>query len=199
MTAWEADLRLPFLAFFEAQSVQPVILPQYYSLSLFINHGADACTAMRYNEYHWLLQHGVKAGDVTVFPLCDYGVPLPEDGIYTLAATYAKDPAMCRAFARASLEGWKYAKEHPDEALDAVMQRVSDAKLPTNRPHMRWMLDEILASTFPGDNGGWIFGKLSPNAYKQVCAMLKKFGAVKSAPDYESFVKQTEGKANVEP
>jgi NitT/TauT family transport system substrate-binding protein len=47
ITVWEHDLRLPYLAFFEVQNIDGQILPQYYSLSLFMNHGADACSAMR--------------------------------------------------------------------------------------------------------------------------------------------------------
>ena len=198
VTIWEQDFRMPFQTFFEVQKVDPIILPQYYSLSLFMNHGVDACSAMRYNEYHWLLQHGIKEEDLTIFPLSEYGVPLPEDGIYALESTWAADPETCRAFARASLAGWKYAKAHPNEALDAVMQRVEEAQLPTNRPHMRWMLNEILASTFPEGSGGWIFGELSPNAYRQACGMLKRRGAINNSPEYSIFVKPTES-ADVEP
>jgi NitT/TauT family transport system substrate-binding protein len=195
---WEQDFRLPYLAFFEVQKIDAQVLPEYYSLSLFMNHGADACSATRYNEYHWLLQHGVKESDIVVFPLWNYGVPLPEDGIYALESTWAKDPAMCRAFARASLKGWEYAKENPDEALDAVMDRVESVQLPTNRPHMRWMLNEMLASIFPGDNGGWTFGKLSEKSYRQTCLMLKRHDAIQDWPQYASFVKETEA-AHVEP
>jgi NitT/TauT family transport system substrate-binding protein len=198
ITIWEQDFRLPYMAFLDAQDIKPEIIPQYYSLSLFLNHGADACSAMRYNEYHWLLQHGVNPDDLTVFNLCDNGVPLPEDGIYTLDSTYEKDPAMCRAFAKASIAGWVYARQHPDEALEAVMRRVDEASLPTNRAHMQWMLKEMLDSIFPCDSSGWILGKLSPNSYRQVTTMLKRFGAIVSAPDYESFVKQEE-KNHVEP
>lgn len=190
ITVWERDFRLPYTAFFDANKIHPRIIPQYYGLSLFINHGSDACSAMTYNEYHWLLQHGVNPNDLTVFKLCDYGVPLPEDGIYTLDSIYEKSPEMCKAFARASLKGWKYAKAHPDEALDAIMSRVEEANLPTNRPHMQWMLSEILDSIFPGDSGGWVFGRLSGNSYRQVVTMLKRYNAILSAPDYNEFVEQ---------
>lgn len=198
ITVWERDFRLPYEAFFEAQNLKLDVLPQYYSLSLFLNHGVDACSAMRYNEYHWLLQHGVREEDITVFPLWNNGVPLPEDGIYTLASTWENDPDMCRAFTRASLKGWEYAKENPDEALDAVMERVESVQLATNRPHMRWMLNEILDSIFPGDNGGWVFGKLSEKAYRQACGMLKRREAIEKVPPYTTFVKGQED-AHVEP
>ena len=189
VTVWEGDFRLLYTAFFESQGVRPQVLPQYYSLSLFINHGADACTAMSYNEFHWLLQHGVNPDDVIVFPLAQYGIPMPEDGIYALESTVKTDPQMCRAFAKATMEGWKYAKEHPDEAMDAVMTRVGEAKLPTNGPHMSWMLMQILDSAFPSASDKWVFGKLSEDTFNQASALLKRYGAIKNAPDYATFVK----------
>ncbi|HNX04030.1 MAG TPA: ABC transporter substrate-binding protein [Opitutales bacterium] len=188
-TIWPGDFRPPYEAFLEAQDVRPEVLPQYYTLSLFLHHGVDACSAMRYNEYHWLLQHGVREEDLVVFPLCDFGVPLPEDGIYTLESTWESDPALCRAFAKASLKGWEYARDHREEALDAVMRRVTEANLPTNRPHMSWMLNEILASTFPAENAGWRFGRLSPEAFQASCNMLLRHDAIKTAPDYTNFAK----------
>ncbi len=197
VTIWETDFRTQYTAFFDSQGIHPEVLPQYYTLSLFLRHGADACSAMRYNEYHWLLQHGVREEDLTVFPLGDYGVPVPEDGIYALESTWKADPALCSAFARASLKGWEYARAHPDEALAATMTRVEEANLPTNRPHMRWMLEEILNSSFPDANGGWTFGSLSRASYEASCAMLLKYGVIAAAPKYETFVTKAES-GNVE-
>jgi NitT/TauT family transport system substrate-binding protein len=124
-----------------------------------------------------------------VFPLAQYGIQMPEDGVYALESTVKADPQMCRAFAKATLEGWKYAKEHPDEAMDAVMARVGESKLPTNEPHMSWMLSQILESTFPDASGKWTFGRLSEDTYNQASALLKRYGAIKTAPDYATFVK----------
>jgi len=192
LTSWEEDFRLPFQMFLDARNIQVEILPQYYTLSLFINHGSDACSAMHYNEYHWLLQHGVNPDDLTVFPLWQYGVDLPEDGIYTTEAMLAKNPEICRAFVRASLEGWKYAKAHPEEALDTVMARVEKSQLPMNKPHMHWMLNEILTSIFPDENSLWTFGRLSQQSYLNACNLLKKEGAIHNTPEFTSFIKDEE-------
>ena len=153
---------------------------------------------MRYNEHHWLFQHGVKPDDIVVFPLWEYGVSMPEDGIYTSEDYWNGHPEICRAFARASLKGWQYARNHRDEALDSVMERVRDAQLPMNRPHMQWMLDCILSSIFPEDSDGWEFGKLSENAYRHACMALKSRGKLSATPSYSSFVKNG-GTDDVEP
>ncbi len=188
VTVWESDFRLPYLAFFDAQNARPEVLPQYYTLSLFLHKGADACSAMRYNEYHLLMQYGVQPGDLTVFNLWENGVVLPEDGVYALEKTWRERPEVCRGFARATLAGWRYAHDHPEEALDAVMRQIDATKVPTNRPHMGWMLREILLSIFPGPGDSWTPGRLSERAYSDSVALLERHGSLQGAPGYQDFV-----------
>jgi len=189
VTVWEQDFLLPYKAFFDRHDVHPKLLPQYYTLSLFVNHSSDACAAMSYNEHHWLLQHGVKPEDITVFPLWQYGVALPEDGIYTTSEYQQEHPEICAAVARATMEGWRYARENVDETLDCVMERVEQAQLPTNRPHMRWMLTHILDSIFPAKDDTWSEGNLTKETFSQVCDLLLKSGWIHVAPEFDDFVK----------
>ena len=187
VTVWEQDFRAPYLAFFNAYNVRPHILPQYYTLSLFLHGGADGCSAMWYNEYHTLLLSGMVPEDLTVFKLWEHGVQLPEDGLYGLEATWRERPEMCRAFVAASLEGWQYARDHRDETLDVVMDHVRRDHLPTNRAHMAWMLDQILASIFPGPDDAWTFGRLSQEAYEEATQLLLRSGSVEAVPPFDAF------------
>ena len=77
-----------------------------------------------------IAEHGVQ--------LLVLGYPRNMDG------TEGPRAEKCAAFVKASLEGWRYARAHPEETLDVVMRYVEQDNLPTNRPHMRWMLGEIL-------------------------------------------------------
>ncbi len=185
---WEGDLRLPYRAFFAAQGVQPEILPQYYSLSLFLHRGVDACAVMRYNEYDRLLQNGVRDEDIVVFDLWRFGMVLPEDGLYASEALWRAEPARCRAFARASLEGWRYAQAHPEETLDVVMRYIEADHLPTNRPHMRWMLTEILRSAFPTEQDSWQFGVLDSDDFQLTAAQIALGDPAFVSPDFATMV-----------
>lgn len=189
LTVWVEDFRAPYLALFASKGVNPVILPQYYTLSLFLHRGAMACSVMRYNEYHTLLQSGIQDKDVRIFSLHELGVRLPEDGIYCLDDTWKKRPETCSKFVRASLKGWTYARDHEEETLNEVMKYVRKENLPTNRMHMKWMLHEMLASIFPAKNDDWIFGRLSRNTYDGVREMLIRHGGLKTAPPFEDFIK----------
>jgi len=75
ITLWDG-FRPPYEAFFRRYGIDPVIIPQYYSFSLFLHRGADACCAMRYNEYHSLIQHGLRDEELTVFDFHELGVDL---------------------------------------------------------------------------------------------------------------------------
>jgi NitT/TauT family transport system substrate-binding protein len=188
VTVWPGSLRTPYLALFATQGIRPVILPQYTTVSLFLDRGADACAGMRYNEYHTLLQSGILEAQVRVFPLRDYGINLPEDGLYCLAETWQRRAPTCRAFTLASLEGWRYARDHEDETLDVVMEYVVRDNLPTNRAHMRWMLKVMIAAVFPGPGDDWAMGQLSRPAYSQTVEMLTQYATLRDAPRYEDLV-----------
>lgn len=189
VAVWENDFRTPYLAAFAAAGVKPTLLPQYNTFALFLHHGVDAFSGMRYNEYHTLLRSGVTEDQIQVFPLKDHGVNMPEDGMYGLLDTWNRRPGICRAFARATLEGWRYARDHEEETLDVVMEYVDRDRRPTNRPHMRWMLKEMIASIFPGPDGGWEAGRLSEDAYRHAVDILRTHAGVDSAPAYADFVR----------
>jgi NitT/TauT family transport system substrate-binding protein len=193
VTLWPQDFRTPYMALFATQDVRPIILPQYNTFSLFLHRGADAFAGMHYNEYHTLLQSGVAEDKVLVFSLWAHGIRVPEDGLYCLADTWQRRPQTCRAFARASLEGWRYARDHPDETLDVVMQYVEKDRLPTNRMHMRWMLREIIASVFPAPGDDWTVGQLSGAAYEKALEALTPKDAPRVAPKFADFVVGGEG------
>lgn len=190
ITVWLEDFRPPYLALFALKGVRPVIIPQYYTLSLFLQRGAVACSAMRYNEYHTMRQNGVQEKDIRVFSLHDLGIRLPEDGIYCLDETWKQRPETCRKFVRATLKGWAYVREHEEETLNEVMRYVRRENLPTNRMHMSWMLREILASIFPAKGDDWVLGRLSRSTYDGARDMLVRYGGLKSAPPFEDFVKE---------
>jgi NitT/TauT family transport system substrate-binding protein len=187
---WEGQFRPPFIAFFRARGIHPHIIPQNYSINLFLRGGVEACSAMIYNEYHMIFQAGVDEEELVLFPLATDEMPLPEDGIYCLRETFEADPSVSQALAEASIEGWRYAAEHPEEALDIVMKYVREAHVPTNRAHMRWMLEKILPTIFPARDGLWEPGRLCPNAYRKTADMMIEQGLIREAPAFEAFTVQ---------
>jgi NitT/TauT family transport system substrate-binding protein len=188
VSLWGMSFRAAYLGYFDTARIEPRIVPQYYSVNLFLQGGVAACAAMEYNEYHSIMQAGVDPRELTTFFMRDVGFGFPEDGIYTLAATARERPRVCRELAAASLQGWEYCRQHPDEAVDSVMEHAAAAHVPTNRVHQRWMLDHILAAIFPGEHDAWQTGVLARVDYERTRAIMIREGLIAGAPSYGRFV-----------
>lgn len=171
-------------AFFRRHGVHVQEVPQTVSPNIFLRGGVDAISAMLYDEYHVLLMSGVEPDDLTVFRFSDSGLNFPEDGLYALSSTYRADPAAACAFARASVEGWRYVFAHEDEALAIVLRRRKAANVPAPRAHQKWMmghLKELLESDKSAP------GVLSREDFDATVAVMKETGVIRSAPSYDKF------------
>lgn len=100
------------------------VLKQSFDVQPLIQKQADCISVMTYNEYWQLMDAGYKPEDLIVFNYTEMGVDLLEDGLYALE-TNLEDEAfkdkMVR-FVRASMKGWAYAMENPEEAAEIVVE-----------------------------------------------------------------------------
>jgi len=183
---WGGDFQIQPLAFFRKFDLKVKMILQGSSINLFLMDGVDATSAMWYNEYHTILTSGFHADELNTFLFSDYGFNFPEEGIYCSTPFLKANPETCRQFVLATLEGWKYAFEHPEEALSVVSDNMSQAKLPVNRAHQRWMLARMKDMIFgTGKMDG--FQNLSETDYLFVATNLKESRSIKDIPSYNSL------------
>jgi len=187
---WRDEFRLQPLAFFKKFNLHVKIIPQSYSVNLFLRDGVDVVSAMWYNEYHTIISAGVNPDELTSFFFHEYGLNFPEDGIYTLEQNFTRNPAVACNFAKASVEGWLYAFNHPDEALDIVLKYMAMANVPANRVHQRWMLNRVKDLILPEDDKNITIGNLNKQDYLRVAGELKRSGLIDRMPDYNDFYKE---------
>ncbi|OGP74030.1 MAG: ABC transporter substrate-binding protein [Deltaproteobacteria bacterium RBG_13_58_19] len=183
---WGAEFQILPRAFFQQYRLAVKTIPQGATINLFLRGGVDAASAMWYNEYHQIIAAGLNPEELTTFLLSDYGLKFPEDGIYCLEETFKKDPDRCVAFVQATIQGWKYAFAHPDEALDIVMKYVTAANVATNRVHQRWMLERMQDIIQP-PGAHLPLGSLEQETYYQVATELKNNGLIQQIPDFSRF------------
>jgi len=186
VSLWEGDLQLQPKAFFRKYKLNPEIIPQSYTVNLFLRGGVDVVSAMWYNEYKTILNSGLDPDELTTFFLSDHGLNFPEDGIYALEETVEKDPQAAAAFAKACFEGWAYAFEHPDEALDIVLKYMRQAHVPANRLHQQWMLSRMKDLICPPDTG-CSPGELNKDDYERVVKELMSNDLIEAAPGFKEF------------
>jgi len=139
------------------------VLKQSFDVQPLIQKQADCISVMTYNEYWQLIDAGYKPEDLIVFNYTAMGNDLLEDGLYAMEDKL-KDPAfedkMVR-FVRASMKGWKYATENPDEAADIVVENGGQ-----DENHQKRMMGEVAKLIDNAD------GKLIEAAYERTAKAL---------------------------
>ena len=183
---WGGEFSMPIRKFFANRHIKVREVRQSNTVNLFLRGGVDVTSAMWFDEYHTILDSGIDPEELNVIFLRDQGINFLEDGIYTMEKTLHKDPALATAFVTASLEGWRYAFDHPDEALDIVLKYMRQAQLPASRMHQKWMLDRMreLMTPTASESG---FGQLKEQDYLAVCHALQEQGLIRTYPDYATF------------
>jgi NitT/TauT family transport system substrate-binding protein len=184
---WEGDVSIPPRTLFAKHRIKVRVVRQSHTVNLFLRGGIDVTSAMWFNEYHTILNSGVDPEELNVIFLRDQGMNFIEDGIYTMEKTLRKDPDLATAFVDASLEGWRYAFDHPDEALDIVIKHMREAHLPANRMHQKWMLERMRDLMMPVNPKGTL-GYLLEQDYDAVARAMQKNGLIRSYPGYNAFV-----------
>lgn len=119
------------------------VLKQGFNVDPLLQKQADCVSTMTYNEYWQLIEAGMKPEDLIVFKYEDQGVSTLEDGLYVLEDKL-KDPAFVTTmakFVKASMKGWDWAREHPDDAVKIVLD--NDATGAQTEGHQKTMMQEI--------------------------------------------------------
>jgi len=185
---WGGDFDVLPRAFFRKFDVHPEIVPQSNSMVPFLRGAVTVASAMHYNEYHKLLEAGLRPEELVVFTLADYGLDFPEDGLYCHERCWHEHPDRCAALVRAVEQGWDYALAHEAEALDVVLAYCRRAEVRTSRNHQQWML-RSMAGLIRNRSGGarapW--GELSPDVYEAVGRELVEQGLLDAVPPLAEF------------
>jgi len=147
------------------------VLKQGFNVDPLLQRQADCISTMTYNEYWQVIDAGVSPDELITFKYEDQGVATLEDGLYVLEDNLS-DPAFADKmvrFVRASMKGWKYAEENPDEAAMIVLD--NDASGAQTEKHQKRMMGEVAKLT-AGSNGA-----LDPADYERTVETLLTGGS----------------------
>lgn len=165
--SWMSQLEIPT----DGSENGVEVLKQGFNVDPILNGQAACISTMTYNEYWQVIDAGVTPDELVTFKYEDQGVATLEDGLYVLEDNLA-DPAfedkMVR-FVRASMKGWKYAEENPEEAALIVLDFDETGAQTEN--HQKRMMGEIAKLT-AGSNGA-----LDPADYERTVASLLSGGS----------------------
>jgi NitT/TauT family transport system substrate-binding protein len=183
------------------------LVQQQFDMNAFLAGDIDAAQAMTYNEYAQLLEAEnpdtgelYTADDFTAIDWNDEGTAMLQDAIWANSEKLASDEEYQETtvkFIKASLKGWIYARDNPEEARDIVVAQGSQL----GNSHQLWQTNEINKLIWPSPDG---IGMIDEDAWAQTVdvALTTKNdqGAtvITTEPDPEAYTNEYVEKALAE-
>jgi NitT/TauT family transport system substrate-binding protein len=170
-----------------AKQFQKVIQP--FDMTLLLSRQIDVAEAMIYNEYAQVLEAQnpetgqlYKPEDLNVINWNDYRVAMLQDAIFARKAwlDQGTNRDVAVRFVRASLKGWVYCRDHPDDCV----KYTTDAGSQLGAGHQAWMMNEVNALVWPSPLG---VGVLDPVFYSQTVRISKNAGVIKNEPSPDAY------------
>ncbi len=152
-------------------------LNQAFDMDGFDDDSITLASAMTYNELG-LVQNDYEGaynyGDtVKWIDMNDEGVAMLEDNLFTTKKFAEENPNTVKAFIAASMKGWQYACENPEEAAEIVFEYGSSV----SPEHQEYMAKEVtkLVQTDTKGNKVADYGKMDIDAMEQTLKLAKQY------------------------
>lgn len=152
-------------------------LSQDFTMDGFDDDSITLASAMTYNELGLVTNSydgGYGYGDKAhIIDMNDEGVAMLEDNIFCTKTFAQENPQTVEAFLYASLKGWEYAVEHPQEAAQIVYEAGSSV----SQDHQNYMASEVakLVTTDTKGNTVTDIGNMDDDAMQQTLDLAKKY------------------------
>ena len=134
------------------------LVQQAFDMNAFLAGDIDAAQAMTYNEYAQVLEtvnpdtgELYTPADLNVINWNDVGTAMLQDAIWARTDDLS-DPAyeeQTVAFIKASIKGWAFVRDNPQDAADIVAASGSEL----GQSHQLWMANEVNKLIWPSTNG----------------------------------------------
>ena len=119
------------------------VIPSSYDINDLISGKVDAFNSYTTNEPYFLKQHNVA---YNIIDPSTYRIDFYSDILFTSEAELRDHPNRVEAMRRASLKGWRYAMDHPDEIITLLLEKYHVEK---TREHLEFEAAEMRKLIFP--------------------------------------------------
>lgn len=174
---WGLGNEYEILALLQKYGLPTTYLSQDFTMDGFDQDDITLASAMTFNELGLVINDydgGYKYGDtVGTIDMNDEGVAMLEDNIFCTKEFAKNNPNTVKAFVYASMKGWKYAVENPEEAAQIVF----DAGSSVSSDHQLYMAQQVakLVSTDTKGNAVSDYGNMDEEAMQQTLDLCKKY------------------------
>ena len=166
-------------------------ITQDFTMDQFDDGSVTLASAMTYNELGLVKNDydgGYKYGDtVSIIDMNDEGVAMLEDNLFCTKEFAKANPNTVKAFVSASMKGWAYACEHPEEAAEIVFKAGSSV----SQGHQLYMANEVAKLVTTDMNGNSVsaanVGQMDDTAMQQTLDLAKKYVQLEDAGGKEKL------------
>jgi NitT/TauT family transport system substrate-binding protein len=172
---WFAGNQYQFYALMSHNHMSPpqkymTVISEDFTMKQFLTHQIDAGNAMTYNEFGFVYEHGVKPSQLTIFDYNKLGVSVLEDGLFARPAWLRAHPSIATRFLRASIQGWRWAIAHPNQA--GMISYHHELPGYSSPAHQMYMARQVAKLIRYGLNGRHTIGYMDPKRYAQTWRIL---------------------------
>lgn len=190
---WTGSQQFQVLAFMEKNGLDPKkdveLVKQGFTMDQFFNKQLDVAVSTIYNEYHVVLESGVKEEDLYVYDFEDAGVGMLEDTLIVKDEWLKGNRELAVKAIKATMKGWNYAIANQAESVDIVMSAVTEGS--TTKEHQTTMLMEMAKLVKPEGFSEAQVGSFVDDAVQRTVDIALKYELIKKAPDLAAAVDKT--------
>ena len=173
------------IAMFAAKGISQDDLNIVYgsqSLTSFLSGETPAINAYTTNQPFILARQGVP---FKVFSPLDYGIDFYGDLLLTTERLVAEDSALVRKFRAASMAGWDYAVNHPEELIDLILQNYNSQQ--KTRAQLQFEAEEIIKLILPNVVP---IGYMNKSRWQDIVRFFNAQGRIDGDLDLDGFIYQ---------
>lgn len=176
---WGIGNEYELLALLTKYDLPNEFVSQAFDMDSFDDDSLMLASAMTYNELGLVKNDydgGYGYGDtVGTIDMNDEGVAMLEDNIFCTQAFAEENPNTVAAFISASMKGWEYACENPDEAAEIVFNYGSSVS-PEHQKYMASEVAKLVTTDMSGNAVGLDnLGQMEETAMQQTLDLAKQY------------------------
>lgn len=157
-------------------------IPSSFSLQNLINKQVDVVSVYTTNQPFYLEQQNIP---YRIISPRSYGIDFYGNTIFSHEQTAKNRPELVEAFMRASLRGWRYAFDRPNELINIILEKYSDFPFAHSRKHLEFEYQQMKELVLPDLIE---LGHMNPGRWRHMANIFVSLGLLQ--PDYslEGFI-----------
>lgn len=171
-----------FQAMFRREGIDPALIqlqPSSYDIEDLVSGKVAAFNSYLTNEPFYLQQQRI---DYRVISPNTYGIDFYSDILFTSEAELRENPERVEAFRRATLRGWRYAMDNPEEIIELLLEQYQVKK---SRAHLQFEAKTMRGLILPDLIE---IGHMNPGRWQRMAEAFNELGMVSDTRALEGFI-----------